>query len=269
MIQLIFGNSQRSEYGQATGSFIIREKAYPGVVKKFFSSFGSLPAIVPIAIALLVGALCGFINGIIIAKTKIPPFIATLGMQLLARGATYIYSSGQPISYLTEDFKYLGKGTVFGFLPVPVIIFFLVVFITWVLLRKRKFGSSIYAIGGNVNAAVVSGVNVPKTLTMIYTYAGLLCGVAACINTARVGNAQPAVGNGFEFDAIIACVVGGISQQGGIGTVGGCVAGILLYGIIANGMNMLGISPYWQNVVKGAVIVISVILDTRKNSKKS
>lgn len=235
---------------------------------KFFADMGELPIIVPILAALVVGGLCGMINGSLIAYTGIPAFIATLGMQTIARGATYLYTNGKPISTLIPEFKFIGQGR-FLEIPIPGWIYILMIIMMWVLLSKTRFGKRVYAIGGNIQAAQVSGVNVKGTIVAIYTLMGLLCGVAALVATGRMVSAQPGLAVGYESTAIASTTIGGTSHSGGIGTIGGAVIGALVLSVMRNGMTLMGIHSYWQQIVEGLVIIISVIFDMRKNARKA
>lgn len=237
------------------------------VTGKMYPGLGQLPWFVPLAVALTVGAICGVVNGTLIAKTGIPAFIATLGMYTAARGAALLYTNGRPVSNLTEGYKWFGQGYV-GFVPVPVLIYILMAFITWVMLNHTRFGKNIYAIGGNVHAAEVSGIDVQKNLIKIYAYAGLLAGLAGLIMSARVDTGQPGLGVGYELDAIAATTIGGTSHSGGIGTIGGAVVGLLILGVLNNGLNLLGVSAYWQQIIKGVIIVGAVVIDMRRNRVK-
>ena len=239
-----------------------------GWAQKMYPNMGALPVIVPIAVALLVGSLCGLVNGTLIATTGIPPFIATLGMMVAARGAALLYTDGRPVSSLTPSYQFIGQGYIFG-IPFPVIIYIFMIGVTWVILNYTRFGKNIYAIGGNVNAAEVSGVNVKKNLIMIYLYAGLLAGLAGLVLTARVNTGQPGMGVSYELDAIAATTIGGTSHSGGIGTIGGAFAGALILGVLNNGLDLLGVSAYWQQLIKGIIIVGAVVIDMRKNAKKN
>jgi len=228
---------------------------------------GNYPIIVPIAIAVGIGLLGGLINGTLIAKGMLAPFIATLGMMTAARGAAMLYSDGRPIGGLSESFAFIGKGDILG-IPVPVIIFALVGFVTWVLLNHTKIGKFIYAIGGNEQAAITAGINVDKVKIIVYAYAGLLAGIAGIILTSRISSGQPQSGLMFEMDAITAVVIGGTSLFGGIGTIGGTIIGALIIGVVNNGLDLMGVSSYWQQIVKGAIIVAAVYVDSRKYRKK-
>ena len=238
------------------------EKMYPGL-----GEFSGIGVLVPVAAALAVGTLAGFINGSFIARTGIPAFIATLGMMTSARGLALLYTDGRPVSTLTDSYQWFGQGYVLG-VPVPVIIYIFMAFVTWVLLNHTRFGKNIYAIGGNVHAAEVSGINVKKNLIMIYAYAGFLAGLAGIILSARVNTGQPGMGVSYELDAIEATTIGGTSHSGGIGTIGGAVVGALILGVLNNGLNLLGVSAYWQQIIKGMIIVGAVVVDMRRNAKK-
>ena len=238
-----------------------------GWASKMYPNLPELPILVPILAAMIVGLAAGAINGGLIAKTGIPAFIATLGMMVAARGLALLYTDGRPVSSLTSAYQFLGQGYFLG-IPFPVIMYILMALITWVLLNHTRFGKNIYAIGGNVHAAEVSGVNVKKNLVMIYAYAGMLAALAGLILSARVNTGQPGMGQAYELDAIAATTIGGTSHSGGIGTIGGAVVGALILGVLNNGLDLLGVSAYWQQIVKGGIIVGAVIIDMRKNAKK-
>jgi inositol transport system permease protein len=223
-----------------------------------------LPAIVAVIAGLGVGLALGGVNGSLIAVFKIPPFIATLGMMTIARGFAYIYSNGRPVSTLNADFLWIGGGDIFG-VPVPVIIFGIAIVLMHLLLNFTRFGRHIYAIGGNETAARVSGVNIGRTKVGIYAISGLLAGLGGIVITARTQSATPALGMGYELDAIAAAVIGGTSFAGGIGTVWGTVVGALIIGVMRNGMDLLNVSPFYQQVVQGVVIIVAIIIDERKN----
>ncbi|MDR0586160.1 MAG: ABC transporter permease [Treponema sp.] len=235
--------------------------------EKYFPGMPVLPVIIPILLALGIGAACGFVNGWLIAKTKIPAFIATLGMQTAARGFALIYTRGRPISNLVPSLTALGE-RVFNIIPVPVIIFFVMIVISHVLLNKTRFGKNTYAIGGNITAAEVSGVNVSKYLILIYTFCGLLAGLAAVVFAGRVGSVHPGAADGYELTAIASTTIGGTSHSGGIGTIIGAFVGAMVLAVLRNGFTLLGVNAYWQKVAEGAIIVVAVIIDMRKNAKR-
>lgn len=229
-----------------------------------FPGLTGLPVIVPIMAGLAVGTIAGCINGTIIAKTKIPPFIATLGMMTVARGVALLYADGRPISSLTESYNFIGQGEVLG-IPFPIILLAIMALGMHTLLNNTKFGRYVYAIGGNEQAAVVSGLNVSKYKILIYTIAGFLSGMAGIVLSARISSGQPGLGLGYELDAIASAVIGGTSLSGGIGTIPGTIVGALIIGVLNNGLDLLNVSAYWQQIVKGLIIVGAVILDERKN----
>lgn len=223
-----------------------------------------LPVIVAILAGLLAGALLGLINGSLIAGFGIAPFIATLGMMTAARGLALIYSNGRPISRLTPEFNFIGQGD-FLFLPVPIWILAVVAVGAHVILNFTRFGRHTYAIGGNEQAARVSGIHLNKIKVGIFTLSGLLAGLAGIMLAARIGSGNPQLGTGIELDAITAAVIGGTSFNGGIGTIWGTIVGALIIGIINNGLDLLNVSPFMQQVVKGSIIVLAIIIDERKN----
>ena len=228
---------------------------FPGLV---------VPLIVPILAGLGVGLLCGFINGFLIARFKIPPFIATLGMMTVARGFALLYSDGRPVSSLTAAYNYIGQGELLG-IPLPILILAVMAVITSLLLNSTRFGRHIYAVGGNEQAARVSGLNIGRIKIGIYTFAGLLSGLAGIVLSSRISSGQPGLGMGYELDAIASAVIGGTSLSGGVGTVWGTMVGALIIGVLNNGLDLLNVSAYWQQIVKGAIIVIAIIIDERKN----
>lgn len=240
--------------------------ALVSVVAASFAHPGEYPLFVPIAIGLAIGALAGMINGTISAKGNIPPFIATLGMMTAARGLALLYSDGRPIGNLSDSFSFIGRGEILG-IPFPIIVFAVMGLISHLLLSKTKFGKYTYAIGGNEQAARICGINVDRYKILIYTYAGFLSAIAGLMLTARVSAGQPSMGVMYELDAIAAAVIGGTSLSGGIGTIPGTMIGALIIGVLNNGLDLLNVSSYWQQILKGAIIVAAVLLDSRKNKK--
>jgi len=234
-------------------SVVVASLAHPGMY----------PVIVPILAGIIVGSLAGLINGVIITKTRIPPFIATLGMMITARGMALIYSKGNPIGNFSKEFEFIGGGELFG-IPVPILILIGLFILSHILLNNTIFGLYTYAIGSNEQAAIVSGINVNRQKVLIYMYAGLMAGIAAIVLTSRIISGQPLAGVGFELDAIAATVIGGTSLSGGIGTIPGTLIGALIMGTLNNAMDILGVSPYWQQVFKGVIIVCAVVLDQRR-----
>ncbi|MFH7819780.1 galactose/methyl galactoside ABC transporter permease MglC [Neobacillus thermocopriae] len=243
---------------------------------KMYPNLPELPLFVPILIAMVITGLFGTLNGWIVSKFHVPPFIATLGMMIGVYGITSIYFDrppygAQPIGGLSEAFTtFAQRGIKIGQYEFPYLIFYAVIvsILIWIIWNKTQLGKNMYAIGGNPEAAKVSGVNVAKNMIIIYMIAGLLYGFAGTLEAGRVGSATNNTGNMYELDAIAAAVVGGVSLSGGIGTVAGVITGVLIFQIINYGLAFLGVSPYIQFIVKGAIIVVAVAFDMRKHAKK-
>lgn len=213
--------------------------------------------------ALLVAAVCGAVNGTIHTYAKIPSFIVTLGMLNVARGIVLVITNSYPITGLPDAFAVIGKGYV-GPIPVPVIIMLVCYIIGYFVLKYTKFGRNAYAIGGNADAARLSGVPVKRNKVLFFTISGLTAGITGIILASRMFSGQPSAANGMELDAIAACVIGGTSTTGGKGRLWGTLLGALIMGIITNGMNLMNISTNWQMIVNGAIIVVAVGLDKIK-----
>lgn len=240
-----------------------------GAMQKVFPEIPELPWLVPILATLALGALCGFINGALVAKTGIPAFIATLGMFTVARGLALIYSGGRPIGSLIPGFTFLGGGRILGgWIPMPMVVWFAAIAVTWVLLGYTSFGKSVYAIGGNIKAAEVSGLAVGRNLILVYTFCGLMCGLAAVVFAGRVATMHPGAAVGYELTAIAATTIGGTSHSGGIGTIWGAVVGALILGVLRNSLTLLNVHAYWQQVVEGVIIVVAVIIDMHTHTSK-
>jgi len=214
-----------------------------------------------LALALVVGVVSGAVNGLLISHGGLPPFIVTLGTMSIARGAALLFTEGRPISGFDESFRVLATGRV-GFVPAPVIVMAVVYAAAHFVLSRTTFGRYVYAIGGNEEATRLSGVAVRFHKAMIYAVSGLMSAVAAVILTARLNSAQPIAGMMYELDAIAATVIGGTSLMGGEGTLGGTLVGALIMGVLRNGLNLLGVSSFLQQIVIGGVIVVAVLLDT-------
>mgnify|MGYP000093008099 FL=1 len=214
---------------------------------------------------IITGALLGFFNGWVITKFKVPPFVATLAMLTVARGFTMLWTKGYPISSLGSNFAMIGTGWFLG-IPILVWIAFLVVIAAIVISNKTALGRYIYAIGGNENAAILSGINSNKVKIIVYTLAGVLAAIGGIMVTSRLDSAQPNAGMSYELDAIAAVVIGGTSLSGGRGTIIGTVLGAIIIGVLNNGLVLLDVSPFWQQVVKGLVILLAVMID-KANSK--
>ena len=231
-----------------------------------WDAVGPFPLIICLIAALAVGSSCGAVNGSLIAKTRIPPFIATLGMMTVARGLALIVTGGRPVSNLNPGFNLIGSRI--GNVPVPVLIYGAVIIVCWILLNNTKFGKSVYAIGSNRAAAEISGINVKATLIKVYMLSGFLAATAAIVFSARTLSAHPAAGTGYELTAIAAATIGGTSHSGGIGTMWGAVVGALILAVMRNGLTLLGVHAHWQVIAEGVIIVVAVVIDMRKNAVK-
>ncbi len=222
-----------------------------------------LPVIIPIAIGLGCGLLAGFINGVLIAYTKIPPFIATLGMMVSARGIAKWWTKGKPVSFPTDDFAALGDGMT------PVVIFLCVAVLFYLILRFTVYGKHTYAIGSNVDAARMSGINVERHLVLVYSIAGLLAGLAAMVLAARGLTAQSGMGIMYELDAIAMSVIGGVSLAGGRGSIIGTTIGMVIFGVIISGFTFIRLDAFYQEMIKGAIIVAAVVADVYRQKRRA
>ncbi len=234
----------------------------PGYARAIYPSLSGLPFVVPVVCGLAVGALAGWINGALIAITAIPPFIATLGMMVTARSVAQLYTRGQPISMLAENYTWIGSGAV------PVIIFLVTAVIFHIALRYTRYGKFTYAIGANPQAARVSGINVRRHLMLVYMLAGLLAGLAGLVTSARAQSGQSSMGLGYELDAIAATVIGGVSLAGGAGRISGTVIGTVILGVMTSGFTFIGIDAYVQGIVKGIIIVAAVVVDQYRQRRR-
>ena len=243
--------SQKPEYSA---------KMFPGL---------ELPLVVAILITCVVCTLFGLLNGWLIAYTKIPAFIATLGTQLICRAAAQLYTNAYPVPEIKDSLKFLGQGQLFGVIPVLVLIFVIFIAISGFMLTQMRFGKNVYAIGGNDQAARVAGINVEKNLVMVYIWSAFCASVGGILLAARSGVGNSSFGLNYELDAIAAATVGGTSHAGGVAKISGVIAGILILGVVKNAMLLLGINAYWQQIVKGAIIIFAVVLDMRKNARKN
>jgi methyl-galactoside transport system permease protein len=240
----------------------------PDYASKMFPDLPYLPLLVPVLAALAAGFLVGLLNGLVVAYIKVPPFITTLGTMVIVYGACSLYvdrppRGAMPIGGLREDFTSLGTGS-WGGVPKLIVIASVVLLLYWVILNMTRFGKNIYAIGGNPDAAKVAGVNVKANLILVYILGGVLYGLAGVLLAARSGGATNNYGNMYELDAIAAAVIGGVSTSGGVGKVWGMVTGVLIFQVLDNGLVVLGVSPYWQQIVKGIIIIAAVGIDIRK-----
>ena len=215
-----------------------------------------------VAVSLTVGIACGAVNGFFVSVCGIPPFISTLGMMTLLRGVILVYTKGSPIPIKSDAYKFFGKGSIAG-IPVPVIILIIVFLLAHYILTQTSYGRSVYAVGGNREAARLSGIRVKTSEFLVYTLNGLMCGMAGLILTARLGSAQSTSGTGIEMDAIAAVILGGTSLSGGVGFVLPTVVGAMIMGIIDNILTFMNVNPHATNIVKGAVILIAVLVDKK------
>lgn len=230
--------------------------------------WGGLPEVVGILIGIFSGLAFGLFNGFMISKTRIPPFIVTLASMNIAKGIAQVYSGGKPIRCMTDPWKFLGAGYV-GPIPTPVITMFVVFIIACLLLNRTKIGRHIYAVGGNDTAAKFSGINTAKVKFVVFAFSGLMAGLAGVTIASRLYSGTCTSGDGAEMDAIAAVVVGGTSMAGGSGKLGGTLIGVLIIGILNNGLNLMGINSNWQYIVKGAVILLAVYVDFLRSSKRA
>ena len=236
----------------------------PGYARAVYPALGGISVFWPILAGLAIGAVTGLINGSLISYTAIPPFIATLGMYVSARGLAKWYTHGSPISMLTEDYAWIGSGAV------PVVIFLVVALIFHIALRYTRYGKFTYAIGANRQAARVSGINVGRHLIIVYSLAGLLSGLAGIVTSARAITGQAGMGMGYELDAIAGAVIGGTSLNGGAGRITGTVIGVIILGVMTSGFTFLRIDAYYQEIVKGVIIVAAVVADQyRQRNRRS
>lgn len=239
----------------ALSAMIAASLAQTSSARAVFPGLTDLPVFIPVAAGLATGALAGLVNGSLIASTGIPPFIATLGMMVSARGLARYYTRGQPVSMLTDSYTRIGEGAV------PVFVFLIMAIIFHVLLGHTRYGKFTYAIGANAQAARVSGINVGRHLRFVYTVAGLLAGLGGVVTSARAASGQAGMGMSYELDAIAAAVIGGTSLTGGVGRISGTVIGTIILGIMTSGFTFIGLDAYIQDIVKGGVIVLAVVGD--------
>ncbi|WP_438821612.1 ABC transporter permease [Larkinella terrae] len=240
--------------------------AVTSVVAAMFAHPDSYPVIVPILTGLAAGLLLGAFNGLVITKSKVPPFIVTLGTMTIGRGLALILSKGRPISNLSDSFNFIGGGQLAG-IPTPIIILIVFFIICSVVLKKTVLGRYMYAVGGNEPAAKASGIQLNKVKMVVYTLCGGLAALAGILLTSRITTGQPNAGVGFELDAIAAAIIGGTSTTGGTGTMTGTLIGALLIGVISNGLDLMNVTSYYQQVVMGIIIIGAVVLDSLNQNK--
>lgn len=234
--------------------------AFSGVVTVGLIARNGMPIAAAVLAGIFIGVVVGAFNGMVIAKTTIPPFIVTLATMNIARGAAYIYTGGQPIRVMSDEFNFIGSGYV-GDVPTPVIYLAVIAFASFLIMNQTKFGRHIYAVGGNTQAAKFSGINTARVKFYVHTFSGLMAGITGVVLASRMFSGQPTSGDGAEMDAIAAVVLGGTSMSGGSGKIGGTVIGGFVIAVLNNGLNLMNVNSFWQYVVKGAVILIAVYVD--------
>jgi ribose/xylose/arabinose/galactoside ABC-type transport system permease subunit len=234
--------------------------ALTGVIAASFAHPGTYPLLIPVLIGLLTGVLIGAINGLTITLGKVAPFIVTLGMMTIARGLGLVLSNGRPVTNLSPGFNFIGGGDLL-YIPVPILLFGLVILISSVILKYTRMGRYVYAVGGNENAAKASGIRVSRVKLFAYIMCSTLAALAGIVLASRITTGQPNAGIAYELDAIAAVVIGGTSLLGGRGSIAGTVIGVLIIGVINNGLDLLNVSSYYQQIIKGVIIVGAVLLD--------
>lgn len=238
--------------------------ALSGVVStSLVKETSTLPLFAAILAGVLVGIACGAFSGFFIAKLKVPEFIATLATMTMTRGICYVYTDGRPITGFRDSYKQIGTGSV-GIIPVPIIIFTIIILFGVFFLNFTKFGRHVLAVGGNERAAIVSGINSAKIKFTCYVISGITSAIAGIVLAARTQTGQPVAGEGYELDAITAVVIGGASLSGGSGSILGAVVGMLIIGVMTNGLDLLNVSSYYQKVIKGVIILVAVLSDRAK-----
>lgn len=242
--------------------------ALSGVMAAHFAHPGEYPLVIPILIALGVGAIVGFVNGLGVAYGSIPPFIVTLGTMTIVRGVALIAANGQPVFGVTKAFEALAGGFFLNTIPNLVIYFIIVTLVLAFVLTRTVFGRRVYAIGGNETAAKVSGISVEQIKLAVYTISGFLAGLAGILLASRIISGNPTSGQAYELDAIAAVIIGGVSMSGGAGKWYGTVIGALLMAVISNGLDILNVSSHFQLVIKGLIIIIAVLVDIKGKAKQ-
>lgn len=232
-----------------------------------FQTFG-LPIWMAVIVGILIGTIAGMLNGVIITYTGIHPFVVTLAMQSICRGTAYLIANGSPVTTSSMSFGSIGTGSL-GIVPYPVIYMIIFLVMDYFLLNKMKTGRYIYAVGGNETAARFSGIDVNKIKIIVWTISGTIAGFCGVVLAARLSSGQPSTGEGYETDAIAAAVLGGTSFFGGTGTVGGLMIGVLIIGVISNGLNLMHVNSYWQFVLKGVIIIAAVYFDMLKQKRQN
>lgn len=252
-----------------TGGIDLSVGAIMGCAGMYSAFFAQVKQGHPWWLAVLVGIgmglLIGLFNGFCIAYLKVPAFVGTLGSMSIAKGFTFLLTDAKPIPSLNNTFKFLGGGSIGGWLPVPIAIMFVILLICFTLLYKTRYGRYVFAVGGNQNAAHISGINTKKIICSVYAISGILAALAGIITTARVTSGVTSTGDGYETNAIAMVVIGGTSLAGGRGRLWGTIVGILLLQCLTNGLDMLGVNAYYQLIIKGLVVIGAVMLDGLRN----
>lgn len=249
-----------------TGGIDLSVGAVMGCAGMYSAYFAQVSMGQPAVVAVLVGVAMGFVigifNGVCVAYLKVPAFVGTLGSMSIAKSLTYLLTGAKPIPKLSEAFKFIGGGMIGGILPIPIIIFAVILAACFLLLYKTRYGRYVFAVGGNANAARVSGINTRRIIASVYVLSGVLSALAGVITSARVTSGVTNTGEGYETDAIAMVVIGGTSLAGGKGRLWGTIVGIMLMICLTNGLDMLGVGAYYQMMVKGFVVILAVMLDS-------
>jgi ribose transport system permease protein len=240
-----------------------------GCVTAMLIAYNDWPIAAAVCAGIFMGVLSGAFNGFVISKTTIPPFIVTLAMMNIARGACYVYTNAQPIRIMSDEFNFIGSGYIADVIPVPVVYLIIIVAVSSFIMNRTRLGRHIYAVGGNSTAAKFSGIKNGRVLFFAFLFSGVMSAISGIVLASRMFSGQPTAGQAFEMDAIAAVVLGGTSMAGGVGKIGGTVIGALIIGVLNNGLNLLNINSFWQFIVKGVVILIAVYVDfLKKQSRK-
>lgn len=245
-------------------------------VNKVYKDLPTLPIFLVILLVIVIGAIIGLVTGLIVAKLKVVPFVATMGSMVIVYGMNSLYFDSvgaAPVAGFDRKYSQLAQGFLFQFgqlkLPYLIIYAIIAIIFMWILWNKTIFGKNLFAVGGNPEAARVSGVNVGKTILLVYMLSGVMYAIGGFLEAARIGSATNNLGNMYEMDAIAACVVGGVSFSGGVGKISGVVAGVIIFTLINYGLSYIGVSPYWQYIIKGLIIITAVAIDVLKYRKSN
>lgn len=242
--------------------------AVSGVITGGLIAFSGMPIWIAVLAGLIIGVLFGLVNGYFTAYKFLPSFIVTLATMNIARGVAYVYTGGKPIRVMSDSFNFIGSGYLFDVIPMPVVYMIVIITVTSLIMNKTKLGRHMYAVGGNMEAAKFSGINIKRVQLFAFTYSGFLAAFSGIVLASRMFSGQPTAGTGAELDAIAAVVLGGTSMTGGVGRIGGTVIGALIIGVLSNGLNLMGVNSFWQYIVKGIVILIAVYVDVSRKRKE-